>query len=510
MAKKKNEKSNKSAGHADAQPQATRPTETKAGQEAGLTVAATKLERAEAIKAAEADISAEWNINDVILDLYEVQGLLGEGGFGKVYKVHHRGWNIDLAVKSPRQDYFQTEEQKENFAQECETWINLGLHPHTVSCYYVRTLGGIPRVFAEYVEGGSLKDWIDNRKLYERGHEKALERILDIAIQFAWGLEYAHEQKLIHQDVKPANVMMTADGTVKVTDFGLAKARAAAGAVTILAKPGQSMVVPGAGLCTREYASPEQLEGRPLTRRTDIWSWAVSILHMFKGELTWAVGMAAPMVLEEYLEAEEADRPAPEMPPVLAELLRQCFQDNPDARPKDMQEIVARLKEIYQGLTGEEYSRPEPEAAELLADGLNNKAISLLDLGKDDESEKLFDDALKSDPNHSEATYNRGLILWRSGRLTDDALIKQLEAIRISHETDWRDEYYLGLVHIERGDAESAIKILREAYSQAPDEEEIQRALTTARSGQGKWRSCLRTFEEHTGKVASVCISPDG
>lgn len=113
--------------------------------------------------------------------------------------------------------------------KECETWINLGLHPNIVSCYYVRTLGGIPRVFAEYVEGGSLKDWIDHKKLYEEGKDKVLERILDIAIQFAWGVQYAHEQGLIHQDVKPANVMMTVDGTVKATDFGLTKARAVVG-----------------------------------------------------------------------------------------------------------------------------------------------------------------------------------------------------------------------------------------------------------------------------------------
>ena len=83
--------------------------------------------------------------------------------------------------------------------------------------------GRVPHVFAEYVPGGSLEDWIKDRQLYAGGKEKALERILDIASKFAWGLEYAHEQAFVHQDVRPENVLLTTDGLVKVTDFGLAK-----------------------------------------------------------------------------------------------------------------------------------------------------------------------------------------------------------------------------------------------------------------------------------------------
>ena len=183
-------------------------------------------------KAAGDKVPLEWNVGDVILDLYEVKHIHKTGGMGLVYRVHHRNWNIDLAVKSPRADFFETEADKDDFISECETWINLGLHPNGVSCYYVRNLDRIPRVFAEYVEGGSLKDWIDNRKLYEGGTGKALERILDITIQFAWGLHFAHDKGLVYQDVKPANVMMIEGGTAKVTDFGLAKARAMVEQVT--------------------------------------------------------------------------------------------------------------------------------------------------------------------------------------------------------------------------------------------------------------------------------------
>ena len=149
----------------------------------------TRAAAGDVVAGAEDAVAADWSVGDVILDLYEVTGILGEGGMGKVYKVHHRGWNVDLAVKSPKPEIFAQAGGKDNFLREAETWVNLGLHPHTVSCYYVRTLGGIPRVFAEYVEGGSLADWIRTKRLYEGGPEKALERILDVAIQFAWGLQ---------------------------------------------------------------------------------------------------------------------------------------------------------------------------------------------------------------------------------------------------------------------------------------------------------------------------------
>ncbi|MGJ5674165.1 MAG: serine/threonine protein kinase [Nostochopsis sp.] len=166
---------------------------------------------------------AQWNVGSIILDLYKVTDILGEGGFGKVYKVRHQGWNIDLAVKIPKPEIVEAAGGVENFEREAETWVNLGLHPHTVSCYYVRRIDRSPVLFAEYVAGGSLSDWIYSRSLYAGGTETSLKRILDIAIQFAWGLHYAHQQGLIHQDVKPANVMMTAEGVVKVTDFGLVR-----------------------------------------------------------------------------------------------------------------------------------------------------------------------------------------------------------------------------------------------------------------------------------------------
>ncbi len=203
-----------------------------------------------------------WQPGTLLLGLYEVQGVIGEGGMGTVYKVHHRGWDLDLAVKSPRPQILARAGSVENFEREAETWVKLGLHPHVVSCYYVRRLDGVPRVFAEYVSGGSLEEWIRGRQgergpLFQGSPAENLERIFDIAIQFAWGLQHAHEHGVIHQDVKPQNVMMTADGLAKVTDFGLARAVPAAG---------EGFLVSAGGM-TPAYCSPEQAAGAPCRQR---------------------------------------------------------------------------------------------------------------------------------------------------------------------------------------------------------------------------------------------------
>jgi len=377
------------------------------------TIVAGKPMDKEVLAQAEKDEAIEWNVGDAILGLYEVKDIHKGGGMGLVYRVRHRGWNMDLAVKSPRTEYFQTEVQKENFVRECEAWINLGLHPHIVSCYYVRVLGGIPRIFAEYIEGGSLKNWIDSRRLYEGGPEKALERILDIAIQCAWGLQYAHEQGLIHQDVKPTNVMITQDSVAKVTDFGLAKARALTGESRIIT--GQTILVSSGGM-TPAYCSPEQAEGKPLSRKTDIWSWGVSILEMFTGEVTWMSGRLAPEALQDYLDIGVEDESLPKMPEGLVALLQRCFKSNPDDRPKDMLEILSSLQKIYQQLTGNSYPRQAPKPAEALADSLNNRAVSMLDLGKVEEAQNLLEKALAIDPSHVTLNVNLVILYWYHNR----------------------------------------------------------------------------------------------
>ncbi|MEW6732582.1 MAG: protein kinase [Acidobacteriota bacterium] len=456
---------------------------------------------------AEQQISYDWAIGDLILDLYQVTELLGAGGMGKVYKVRHQGWQLDLVVKSPRSEIFAQLGGKQNFINEAETWVNLCLHPHIVSCYYVRTLGGIPRVFAEYVEGGSLSDWIRNGRLYEGGKEAALERILDIAIQFAWGLHYAHEQGLVHQDIKPANLMLTRDGQAKVTDFGLAKAR---GIVERRDRPQASENMVSVVGMTPAYCSPEQASGQPLSHKTDIWSWGLSILEMFNGEVNWLAGQVAAEALQNYLETGSESQLIPQMPNSIAQLLQDCFQKDIALRPLNMLAVAAVLQSSYQEITGKTYFRTLPKAGRGTADSLNNRALSYLDLGKEAEAQTAWQQACQVDPQHLETIYNSGVIQWRRGEILYETLVQKLQSARTVNNDPWQAKFLLGLVHLEWGEKYKAASLLEEAARQAPNESETLYYLQQARASDNTKSRCVKTFKAHKQATTTVHISTDG
>jgi WD40 repeat protein len=439
---------------------------------------------------------AQWNVGDTILDLYKVTNILGAGGFGKVYKVRHQGWNIDLAVKIPQPEVVAKVGGVENFEREAENWVNLGLHPHTVSCYYVRRIDNSPLVFAEYVAGGSLHDWIYSNRLYAEGTETSLKRILDIAIQFAWGLHYAHEQGLIHQDVKPNNVMLTTEGLVKVTDFGLANVQSEIRSFRLPVTTGKQKVLKiiGSPTGTLGYRSPEQANRKTLTRRSDLWSWAVSVFEMFQGGCN-SVGSIAAYSLENYLKAESKNKKLPQMPMQLVQLLRRCFQENPEERPHDMLEVANELQEIYQQTIGEIYPRQQPKAGKDYADSLNNRAASLLDLGKTSEALQLWEKALQAQPQHPESTYNRGLVLWRSGMINDDVLVQDIKRIEEYHPEDWYTKYLLSCVHLECDDCLTANEILEHLQEEERQKQEIKAALYLAKERLRNSRQLLSNFE---------------
>ncbi|NJO39172.1 MAG: protein kinase [Cyanobacteria bacterium CRU_2_1] len=435
--------------------------------------------------------SVQWQAGDLILDLYRVIGILGRDEFGEVYKVRHLGWNIDLAVKTPKPEMVAAVGGVENFERRIESWINLGQHPHLVGCYYTRRLESHPLVFVDYVAGGSLRQRIETRRLYANGTASSLRRILDIAIQYAWGLHYAHEQGLIHQNATPDNAMMTPDGVVKVSDFGLGWAQVA-------------------------YCAPEQAQQGTITPRTDVWGWGLTLLEMLLGRRTWASGTLASQALAHYLETGGKDAQIP-MPAQMAELLKHCFQENPEQRPANLREVAIELQSLYQQVVGSTYPRQEPNIPRETACTLNNHAVALWDLGRPEESLRLWDQALAIQPHHQESIYNRGIVLWRSGRIADDnTLLRQLDASRTQAD-DWTVDYLLSLVHLERGDYQTALRLLESIQARGTQQDDIEAMIALVRERLPYSRQLLPEFGDRAAAlrntpymITAIALSPTG
>ena len=296
----------------------------------------------------------------------------------------------------------------------------------------------------------------------------------------------------------------------KVTDFGLAQARAAVQAAPRQTHPGQSQIVPGVAQWTLAYRSPEQATGQPLSSKTDLWSWALTLLEMFLGERRWKTGEIVSLGLEGYLTREARRAHVLQIPEPLVEFLRSCFQVAPADRPEGLLAAATSLRAIYEQVLGEPYPRGLPELATSIADDLNNRALSLLDLGDESQAMQFWKEALQGDPRHLETTYNHGLLRWRRGKMTDEELVDEFDQVRNSTGGSQRAGYLLALVNLERGDVNTSQTLLEEASQQVASEPQVQESLDRIRLGEVPNSGWTQSFSGHTAWVTAVKLSEDG
>ncbi len=265
-------------------------------------------------------------IGMMIGDRYEILEKIGTGGMSDVYKAKCHKLNRYVAIKVLKQEFSENESFVSKFRTEAQAAAGL-MHPNIVNVYDVGEEGGIYYIVMELVEGITLKKYIEKKA------RLSFKEAVSIAIQVSMGIEAAHNHHIIHRDIKPQNIMISRDGKVKVTDFGIAKAAT-------------SNTITSNVMGSVHYTSPEQARGGYSDEKSDIYSLGITMFEMltgrvpFNGETT--VAIAIKHIQEEMPRPKEY---VPEIPGSVESIVLKCCQKSPDRRYQNMQELIADLKQ---------------------------------------------------------------------------------------------------------------------------------------------------------------------
>ncbi len=275
------------------------------------------------------------NKGTVLSGRYEIIERIGTGGMADVYRAMDSKLNRYVAIKVLKREYREDEQFVTKFRQEARSVAGLS-HPNIVGVYDVGNDGDVQYIVLELVEGISLKKYIE-----KKGHLPYKEA-LSIAIQVANGMEAAHAHHIVHRDIKPQNIIISKEGKVKVTDFGIAKA---ASATTTVSTSAMGSV---------HYMSPEQARGGYSDERSDIYSFGITLFEMLTGDVPFdgdtTVAVAVHHIQDEIMPPSEKMNGIPSS---VDKIVQKCTRKKTDQRYQSAGELIADLKRALQDPEGD-------------------------------------------------------------------------------------------------------------------------------------------------------------
>ena len=276
---------------------------------------------------------------------YDVTALIGEGGMGQVWQATDTQLNRQVALKILPDAFADDPDRLARFQREAQVLASLN-HPNIAAIYGIEEAEGTRALVLELVEGPTLADRIGNGAI-------PVDEALPIAKQIAEALEAAHEAGVIHRDLKPANIKVREDGTVKVLDFGLAKAFQPDGSdpnmslsptISLTAAATQMGMVIG----TAAYMAPEQAKGRAVDKRADVWAFGAVLYEMLTGQKPFS-GDDLSTTLARVIEREpDWDLLPSTLSPSLAVFLRRCLAKDPRQRVHDVADVRLAMEGAFE------------------------------------------------------------------------------------------------------------------------------------------------------------------
>ena len=267
---------------------------------------------------------------------YEVTALIGQGGMGEVYQARDSKLDRDVALKVLPEAFTADPDRLARFEREAKVLASLN-HPNIGTIYGLEESDGVRALVLELVEGPTLADRISQGPI-------PLDEALPIAKQIAEALEAAHEQGVIHRDLKPANIKVKSDGTVKVLDFGLAKAfQPDASDANMSMSPTISLTAAatqmGMVIGTAAYMAPEQAKGLPVDKRADIWAFGAVLFEMLTGRKLFEAEDVSEMLAAVLIKDPDISSIGGHVPAHIRAVIRRCLVKDPTQRVRDIGDV---------------------------------------------------------------------------------------------------------------------------------------------------------------------------